>query len=72
MFDGRTNLSIQVAEEVEEHFKKLAYETKITRSVRLSEAPSYGMSCITYASKSKASEQYRDLAEEFLERNIRK
>lgn len=69
MFDNRTNLSVQVVQEVEEHFRKYVYKTKITRSVRLSEAPSYGMSCITYASKSKASEQYRDLAKEFIERD---
>lgn len=69
MFDNRTNLAIQVVEEVEAHFKENIYNTRITRSVRLSEAPSYGMSCITYASKSKASEQYRELAKEFMERN---
>lgn len=69
MYDNRTNLSLQVVKEVEEHFKEVVYETKIMRTVRLSEAPSYGMSCIHYDPKSKGSEHYRALAEEFLERN---
>lgn len=69
MYDNRTNLSYQVVKEVETHFKKNVYETKITRSVRLSEAPSFGMSCIKYDSRAKGANQYRALAEEFLERN---
>ena len=69
MYDTRTNLSNQVVKEVEAHFSNHVYETKITRSVRLSEAPSFGMSCITYDSKSKGAEQYRQLSKEFIERN---
>lgn len=69
MFDNRTNLSAQVVKEVETHFKDTVYQTKITRSVRLSEAPSFGMSCIKYDSRAKGSEQYRQLAKEFVERN---
>lgn len=69
MYDNRTNLATQVVKEVEEHFKDSVYKTKIMRTVRLSEAPSYGMSCIKYDPKSKGSEQYRALAKEFLERN---
>lgn len=69
MFDGRTNLSLQVVEEVQAHFAKFVYNTKINRSVRLSEAPSFGMSCINYDSRSKGAEQYRELAKEFLGRN---
>jgi chromosome partitioning protein len=69
MYDSRTNLAVQVVNEVETHFLQFVYRTKITRSVRLSEAPSYGKSCLTYADKSKAATQYRELAEEFLERN---
>ncbi|WP_054739424.1 ParA family protein [Cellulosilyticum ruminicola] len=69
MFDNRTNLSAQVVKEVETHFKDTVYQTKITRSVRLSEAPSFGMSCIKYDSRSKGSDQYRQLAKEFVERN---
>ncbi len=69
MYDGRTNLSAQVVKEVEEHFSSIVYNTKITRSVRLSEAPSFGMSCIAYDSRCKGSQQYRELAKEFIERN---
>ncbi|MDU6359965.1 MAG: AAA family ATPase [Clostridiales bacterium] len=72
MFDTRTNLSAQVVNEVNQHFSKFVYNTKINRSVRLSEAPSYGMSCISYDPKSKGSEQYRELAKEFLGRNKKK
>jgi chromosome partitioning protein len=69
MYDSRTNLSFQVVKEVQNHFSGSIYNTKITRSVRLSEAPSFGMSCISYDSKSKGTEQYRELAMEFIERN---
>lgn len=72
MYDNRTNLSYQVVKEVETHFSSTVYDTKITRSVRLSEAPSFGMSCIKYDPKAKGSEQYRQLAKEFIERNKRK
>lgn len=69
MYDSRTNLSLQVVKEVQNHFSQSIYETKITRSVRLSEAPSFGMSCISYDTKSKGADQYRQLAMEFIERN---
>ena len=69
MYDSRTNLSRQVIEEVEKHFSKYVYKTRISRSVRLSEAPSYGVSCITYAPTSKSTEQYMDFTKEVLERN---
>ncbi|WP_069999916.1 ParA family protein [Cellulosilyticum sp. I15G10I2] len=69
MYDSRTNLSFQVVKEVQNHFRSIIYNTKITRSVRLSEAPSFGMSCISYDAKSKGTEQYRQLAMEFIERN---
>ena len=69
MYDSRTNLSFQVVKEVQNHFSNRIYDVKITRSVRLSEAPSFGMSCIMYDSKSKGAEQYRQLAKEFIERN---
>lgn len=69
MFDSRTNLSLQVVEEVNKHFAKYVYKTKITRSVRLSEAPSYGVSCITYAPRSRSAEQYLQFTYELLERN---
>jgi chromosome partitioning protein len=68
MFDSRTNLSIQVVEEVKKHFKDIVYTTMIPRNIRLAEAPSYGMPIIYYDSKSKGAEAYQDLAVEFLER----
>lgn len=66
MFDGRTNLSIQVVEEVKKHFKQLVYATIVPRNIRLAEAPSYGLPIIHYDRKSKGSEAYLDLADEFL------
>ncbi len=68
MFDARTNLSIQVVEEVKNHFKHLVYGTMIPRNIRLAEAPSHGMPILYYDPKSKGSEAYIDLATEFLER----
>ena len=69
MYDNRTNLSAQVVKEVKTHFASTVYNAKITRSVRLSEAPSFGMSCLCYDAKAKGSDQYRMLAKEFIERN---
>jgi len=66
MFDGRTNLSIQVVEEVKKYFKGKVYTTIIPRNVRLAEAPSYGLSVIDYDPKSKGAEAYMELADEFL------
>lgn len=56
MFDGRTNLSIQVADEVKKYFTTKVYKTIIPRNVRLSEAPSYGEPIIIYDPKSKGAE----------------
>lgn len=67
MFDGRTNLSIQVVEEVKGFFKGKVYVSLIPRNVRLAEAPSHGLSIMDYDFKSKGSEAYMELAEEFLE-----
>lgn len=67
MFDGRTNLSIQVVEEVKKHFKQLVYSTIIPRNIRLAEAPSFGLPIMHYDPKSRGSEAYMDLAEEFIE-----
>lgn len=67
MFDGRTNLSIQVVDEVKKHFRGKVYTSIIPRNVRLAEAPSYGLSVIDYDPKSRGAEAYIDLAEEFLE-----
>ncbi len=66
MFDGRTNLSIQVVEEVKKYFKDKVYTSIIPRNVRLAEAPSHGLSVIDYDPKSRGAEAYTDLAEEFL------
>ena len=67
MFDGRTNLSIQVVEEVKSFFKGKVYTSIIPRNVRLAEAPSHGLSIMDYDVKSKGAESYMDLAEEFLD-----
>ncbi|QIB27869.1 ParA family protein [Caloranaerobacter azorensis] len=67
MFDGRTNLSIQVVDEVKKYFKGKVYTTIIPRNVRLAEAPSYGLPVIDYDPKSRGAEAYMELAEEFLE-----
>lgn len=67
MFDGRTNLSIQVVDEVKRYFKGKVYTTIIPRNVRLAEAPSYGLPIIEYDPKSKGAEAYMELAEEFLD-----
>lgn len=67
MFDGRTNLSIQVVDEVKRYFKGKVYSTIIPRNVRLAEAPSFGIPIIDYDSNSKGAQAYMDLAEEFIE-----
>ena len=69
MFDARTNLSIQVVDEVKKFFKEKVYGTIIPRNVRLSEAPSFGQPIIEYDKHSKGAECYSDLAEEVIERN---
>jgi chromosome partitioning protein len=67
MFDGRTNLSIQVVEEVKKYFREKVYTTVIPRNVRLAEAPSYGMPIVQYDPHSRGAEAYSEFAEEFLE-----
>ena len=69
MFDGRTNLSIQVVEEVKKHFGKKAYRTLIPRNVRLSEAPSFGEPIIVFDRTASGALAYENLAQEFLEKN---
>ena len=69
MYDGRTNLSMQVAEEVKRHFPGKVYASVIPRNVRLSEAPSHGKPVTAYDSLSRGAEAYRSLAEELLEKN---
>jgi chromosome partitioning protein len=72
MFDPRTNLSVEVAEEVRKHFTNKVYQTLIPRNVRLSEAPSYGIPINLYDSKSKGAECYKNLAEELIAINEKK
>ena len=69
MYDGRTNLSKQVVEQVRQYFPDEVYETVIRRSIRLGEAPSYGQSIIEYDKNSNGAIDYRSLAKEFLKRH---
>ena len=69
MFDGRTNLSGQVVAEVREHFASKVYDTVIPRTVRLSEAPSFGQSILEYDHAGSGARAYRALAVEFLKRH---
>ena len=68
MFDGRTNLAQQVVQEVRRHFGDLTYETVIPRSVRLSEAPSFGQPITTFDPSSRGARAYQHLAREVAER----
>ena len=71
MFDSRTNLSLQVAEEVKRHFPGQVYATVVPRNVRLSEAPSHGKPVLDYDPLSRGAEAYRALAEEIVAKHIR-
>jgi chromosome partitioning protein len=64
MFDARTNLSIEVAQDVRKHFADVVYETVIPRSIRLSEAPSFGAPAVTLDSSSRGARSYLALADE--------
>ena len=68
MYDARTNLSLQVVENVKNNLQQTIYKTIIPRNVRLAEAPSYGMPIILYDAKSAGAESYRLLAEEVIHR----
>jgi chromosome partitioning protein len=68
MFDGRLRLSSQVHDEVRRHFGDLVFNTVIARNVRLSEAPSHGMSVLEYDHNSKGAKNYRNLAKELIRR----
>lgn len=70
MFDGRTNFSTQVAQEVRRHFPGKVFTTTIPRNVRLAEAPSHGLPITAYDRSSRGAGAYRELAEE-VERKIR-
>lgn len=66
MFDSRTNLSLEVVDEVKKVLKPSMYSSIIPRNVRLGEAPSYGLPITIYDSKSKGAESYRALAEQVI------
>jgi chromosome partitioning protein len=68
MYDTRTTLARQVANEVREFFKEQVYTTVIPRMVKLAEAPSFGQSILLYSSSSKGAEAYRNLAKEVIKR----
>jgi len=71
MFDARTNLSADVASEVRNHFGRAVFDTVIPRSVRLSEAPSFGLPIALYRSDSRGAIAYAELAAELLRRDRR-
>lgn len=72
MFDGRLNLTVQVITEIKKYFADKLYKTTIPRTVRLSEAPSYGMPIQYYDKRSKGTDAYNALAKEFIKKNRRK
>ncbi len=69
MYDGRTNLTIQVAEEIKKYFGSKVYKTVVPRNVRLSEAPSHGRPIVDYDRLSRGAVAYSSVAEEFLKQN---
>ncbi|MCT4698203.1 ParA family protein [Tenacibaculum haliotis] len=69
MFDSRLRLSNQVVEEVKKHFSSMVFDTIVHRNIRLSEAPSYGESIISYDATSKGAVNYLNLANEILTKN---
>ena len=68
MYDARTNLSLQVVENVKKHLNRTIYKTIIPRNVRLAEAPSHGMPINLYDTRSTGAESYRMLAAEVISR----
>ena len=69
MFDGRTNLNLQVAQEVKRFFPGKVYSTVIPRNIRLSEAPSHGKPVMYYDRTCRGADAYNALAKEFLSKN---
>ena len=70
MYDARTNLSLQVVENVKDNLHQNIYKTIIPRNVRLAEAPSYGQPITLYDPRSTVAEAYRLLAEEVINREV--
>ena len=68
MYDSRTNLSMQVVENVKQNLKQRIFKTVIPRNIRLAEAPSYGLPITLYDPKSTGAESYMALAKEVIER----
>ena len=68
MYDARTNLSLQVVDEVCRYFREKVYSTIVPRNVRLAEAPSHGQTIEEYDDKSKGAQAYMNLAKEFIEK----
>lgn len=68
MFDARTNLSQQIVDEVDRYYGDLVFQTIVSRSVRLAEAPSYGLSILQYDSVSRGAQSYRAVAREVIAR----
>ncbi|HLA16799.1 MAG TPA: AAA family ATPase [Candidatus Limnocylindrales bacterium] len=71
MYDGRTNLSIEVADEVRHHLGSAVYESAVPRSVRLTEAPGFGLPIAMYRPDSKGAAAYRSIADEYVARRRR-
>jgi chromosome partitioning protein len=71
MFDARNNLSTQVEQDARDNLGELVFRTRIPRNVRVSEAPSYAMSVLSYDPLSKGAQAYRDLAQELMENAAR-
>ncbi len=69
MLDSRTNLGLEVVEEIKTYFKERVYNTIIPRLVKISEAPSHGMPILAYEPNSRGTEAYLNLAKEVIERN---
>ena len=69
MLDSRTNLGLEVVEDVKSYFKERVYDTIIPRLVRLSEAPSHGKPILAYDPQSRGTEAYLNLAKEVIARN---
>ena len=72
MFDARTNLSVEVQQEVRKYFKEKVYRSYIPRNVKLSEAPSSGQSIYTYDMDSQGAKAYMSLVREFLSHNVKR
>jgi len=69
MYDGRSNLTKQVREEVEKHFPSKIFRSIVPRNVRLAEAPGFGKPGVIYDSQSVGARAYKLLADEFLQNN---